>query len=373
MLLIRFIISGIVLITAQIGHCQVDSLIITGHISGVDKGYVQIWVPKFDSTFYLTHNKVPIKQGEFVIRGYLKFPRLTALVVFNDENVLFETEWFFIDPGYQHLKIDKKDSLINFNSSSKSFHEYAQNFKPTIDSLNKILSPVNEYLNKDPNALYQSVLDSLSRLKRILEIKKEIFLLEYIMENPGSYISLAELSATINSNQYSSLYEIAFSFLDEALKLSSEGQEILKKIGVVKKLGEGMKFPSFELLDINRQPTSLYQRKLGKFTLIDFWFHNCGYCLAQFPELKKTYEAFHGKAFDIVGITVDKEKYEIGWKKVVDKYELPWHQYWDINGIHASKFLINKFPTNFLLNEKGEIIAKNISIQALNDFLSKNL
>lgn len=184
---------------------------------------------------------------------------------------------------------------------------------------------------------------------------------------------MAKLSESIDAIHYSSFHEVAFSFLDEELKQTPQGQETLAKINFVKQLNQGLKFPSFKILDINKRATSLYETKLNKFTLVDFWFHNCGYCIAQIPDLKKVYNKFNNKGFEIIGITVDNERYELDWKKTIEKYEIPWTQYWDVNGINCRKYLINMFPTNFLLNEKGEIIAKNIEMEALNDFLNKNL
>jgi hypothetical protein len=70
------------------------------------------------------------------------------------------------------------------------------------------------------------------------------------------------------------MYEMAYSFLSEELKQSNEGQETLKKINLVKQLDEGLKFPPFEVLNINKQAMSLSQIKLKKFTRVDFWFQH---------------------------------------------------------------------------------------------------
>lgn len=373
MLLIRLIIVGVILLSVRLGHCQVDSFVMVGHIKGVKKGNVQIWKPKSDSTFYLTHDQAPIINGKFTIKGFLKFPRQTALVVFDEGNVVLETQWFYIDPGNQQLQIDSSNNQVKLISTAKTFQEYVQDFKPMADSLRQMRRHIEKLIDRYSSSAQQGQLDSLNRLEQVLRVKKDIFLIEYIMKNPKSYVGVTELSASIDAMHYFSFYEMAYSFLDEQLKQSPVGQETLKKIRLVKQLSEGLKFPSFEMLDSNKHPISLYQKQLTKFTLVDFWFHSCGSCIAQFPDFKKVYEKFNHKGFEIVGITIDKERYEQEWKKAIEKYQLPWPQYWDVNGDNCLKYRIDEFPANFLLNDKGEIIARNIDLKALNVFLNKNL
>ncbi len=112
---------------------------------------------------------------------------------------------------------------------------------------------------------------------------------------------------------------------------------------------------------------------MKKITLVDFWFHNCGVCIEQFPRFIELYEKHHINGFQIIGITSDKAKYELKWKDTIEKYKLPWLQLWDLEGVNCKKYLVSYFPTNFLLDAKGEIIEINISIEQLSDFLDKNL
>jgi len=110
---------------------------------------------------------------------------------------------------------------------------------------------------------------------------------------------------------------------------------------------------------------------MKNFHLVDFWFSGCAPCRAQFNTLKELYSQYSNKGFEIVGISNDKDKKE--WGKAIIDEKLSWQQYWDMNRKDTHRLSINVFPSNFLIDSKGKIIAKNISLEALDELLSRDL
>ena len=103
----------------------------------------------------------------------------------------------------------------------------------------------------------------------------------------------------------------------------------------------------------------------GKYSLLVFWASWCGPCRKEHPAINSFYEKFKGK-INIVGISIDGD--EAKWHDAVKKDELKWTQISDLKGnssIAAIDFEIKAVPTNFLLDEKGNIINKNIKIEDL--------
>jgi cytochrome oxidase Cu insertion factor (SCO1/SenC/PrrC family) len=107
--------------------------------------------------------------------------------------------------------------------------------------------------------------------------------------------------------------------------------------------------------------------------LIDFWYSHCGPCVARFPKLKEIYTQFHDKGFDIVSISVDRQKDKKDYVAAIEKNKLTWNHVWDKDGVTADKFNINLFPTYILLDKNDRIINYAIQANQLEAFLKENL
>lgn len=100
----------------------------------------------------------------------------------------------------------------------------------------------------------------------------------------------------------------------------------------------------------------------GSFVLIDFWASWCGPCRMENPNVVATYNKFKDKNFKIYSVSLDKNPG--AWKAAIEKDGLVWPDHVsDLMGWQsqaAAVYGVNSIPTNFLLNPKGVIVAKNL-------------
>jgi peroxiredoxin len=140
---------------------------------------------------------------------------------------------------------------------------------------------------------------------------------------------------------------------------------IEKEIAAETLLAPGKPFPPFSEKDLDGQPLSLAAYR-GKIVLIDFWATWCGPCVAELPNVLAAYEKYHGRGFEIVGISLDQDKAAL--TSFIKEHQMTWAQYFDGLGWKnklGQEYGINAIPATFLVDGEGKIVARNLRGDAL--------
>lgn len=150
-----------------------------------------------------------------------------------------------------------------------------------------------------------------------------------------------------------------------------KGDVLLAEKKKASAFGEGAEALDFKLPDVNGKMVALSDLR-GKVVLLDFWASWCGPCRMENPNVVKMYAKYKDKGFEILGVSLDKEKE--AWLQAIRQDGLTWKhvsdlKYWQCEA--ARLYNVTGIPMTFLIGKDGKIIAKNLRGPALENKLKE--
>jgi thiol-disulfide isomerase/thioredoxin len=315
------------------------------------------------------YTKINVVNGAFDTSIQLSFPAEISITIgmmgYRNKFISSDAEILVDADGKLHIK------------GSPMQDEYEKEFLPFFQSNDKVFDSLQSFYGRNYEK-YGRDFPSLTKDSANLLIKKYYsqraeLLGEYIKMHPDSYVALWNVYYLVSitpTHQYFD-FEKLFSSFSNQMQQQSFIHLLREKMKASATIQEGQLFPKEFFKGYEQMESKI--KNNNRYYLIDFWFSHCAPCIKEFPRLKKLYNQFHQKGFDIVSISVDKLKDEKDYLASIKKYGLPWNQVWDKDGVTAEKFNINAFPTYILLDNKGRIIISDIRADQLEAFLKENL
>ena len=341
--------------------------VINGRIEGADS--VTFLLQKREEGRMVTIDSAMALKGSFKMKGgAVRYPEMVLLTA---AETRLRTSFYL--ENSEITITGKLDSLYAAEiTGSKSHDEY----KGLVESSKVLNDRYTSLYNEYQIASQKGDTASASRLeKEALSLEKEMTALQkdFIRNNPASFVApsiLTSLSYEMEGDEIESFINA----MDTAVANTDMIKDLKERVVKMKSVAIGQKAPDFTLNDPEGNPVSLYSKLGPKLLLVDFWAAWCGPCRRENPNVVKVYNEFNKKGFDVFGVSLDQKRDD--WVRAIADDKLTWThvsdlQYW--NSAAAGLYAVNSIPANFLLDENGVIIAKNLREQALYDTVKELL
>jgi len=349
----------LVTLTAFIAACSSEPhYVIKGNIEGSDS--ITFLLQKREAGKIITLDSALSENGTFKMTGAVEYPSVVYLIALNTMNRL----GFYIENSKISIT-GKLDSLANAkvtgSVSQDEFKSFLDSNKPLND---KSMNLYKEYQSareaNDETRIVQIENDAENIREEMINLQKE-----FVTNNPASYVT-PDLLRGLTLEMEAAELETVINALDTNVAKVPVITEMKDRIRILKTVAVGQKAPDFTLNDVNGNPVALYSKTGSNLLLIDFWAAWCNPCRQENPNVVKVYNQFNKKGFDVFGVSLDRSKED--WIKAINDDKLTWThvsdlQYW--NNAAARLYSVRAIPANFLLDESGTIIARNLRGDAL--------
>jgi peroxiredoxin len=348
--------------------CSGNGFKITGEIKGMPDG-TKVFLEKQDKlsqTGLSPIDTVKLENGKFTFEGKAIEPEIHV--------VLFESKPGENPQGFA-LVLEKGNIKAQINKDSISYAKLSgtynnDEFTKYNSAMWKIKKKADDFQMKN-GALYEEASkkqDTVTINKLMKDLKKlreetDLYNSNYAETNPKSFLSvlITEGMTVAQEPKFDKIKKI-FDALDQDLKITKPGKKIKEALDAFSKTKTGEKAPDFSAKNPEGKVISL-KESLGKVTIIDFWASWCNPCRLENPNVVALYNEFHGKGLNIIGVSLDREGDAAKWKEAIAKDKLTWTQVSNLKFWEepiALKYNVKSIPATFVLDAKGNIVAKDL-------------
>ena len=370
----KAIISGLMLLNVFLFSCNDNTAFtIFGTIKNPSK-LKTVYLLQADSTaqFKVIDSSSLSSDGSFKFKSssaYVNLYKLKAdtaqfdLVAQNGDAIELNTDLANIRHAYSVVGSETSEKIKAFDDFSKAY----------TDRNNKVVAELEEKSQKNSQQT-----DSLLKVympvfqKNLADFSDAV--LKFIDDNKNSLAAFYASTALDAMKYESQLIAYADGIRDNSnLNKNPAVRNLIKAMNKVKPLSVGHKAPDFTINGIDGKTVKLSDYK-GKYVMVDFWASWCVPCRQENPNVLKQYNAFHSKGFNVLGVSLDKDK--AAWQKAVNDDKLAWTQTSDLQSFQGTAeqlYHIEAIPSNFIIDPQGNIAAKNIRGADLEAFLNKTI
>jgi len=379
-----FIVFILVWATSCNNHVKIH---VEGLVDSIDG--VKVRITNIDNT--VAYDSTVVKGKKFNLNSALPSPGFYTLEFVSPTASFHGMKW--LHPCFTYVENNSRykfyavgpDEIISdhYKISSTSlneqkFEQYRAQWnvkRKETDSLIRMTSKKRDYyLSIGDHNAYNNFSDTLLFLDSLKRNLNTSVMREFIRVNNNTVITPYFITQMSDFSSNYNLYKNTLDGLTPEVKNTKYFEQASNLLKAFEKIRIGKEVPAIAGRDKFGEP---FNNKFSKYkyTLIDFWASYCYPCREEFPELKTIFNKYKDKGFSIVSVSIDRKK--DWWLYASLKDSLPWCNVCEAVKQEDSKnienFAVTTIPMNYLVNEKGQLIAKDIDLTKLSKLLSSRL
>lgn len=365
----RLVLCAVALLPVALFSCKdKNAFTVSGTIS--NPGAVKkVYLLTADSTAVSIIDSTNINdQGNFQFKHAAPYPNLYKIraggsmfdmIAKNGDEISFSTSLADSAHAYKITGSDDSEKIQEFNKISNYYGEKVGKLANEYQAKAQALGHESDSLMNTYRPQFELYLDSESNQ-----------VLNFVNANKNSLAAFYAATALDPAKYEQQLIAYADDIKDN-FKENPVVQHFAKQMDDIKPVSIGHKAPDFTTMGIDGKPVKLSDYK-GKYVLLDFWASWCGPCRQENPNVVKQYGIYKSKGLNILGISLDVDKKL--WQQAIATDKLSWNHASDLknfDGPTERLYHIEAIPSNFVIDPSGNIVAKNVRGNDLEEFLNK--